>query len=87
MGSRGKNKTALDKPWFDKDCKQAKNKLKLLGTDITQNPQNDDLRKKLCYDKNIYKKLIKQKNSEYTKNIVQNMKKKTNPMQNYIDHC
>ena len=34
VGSRGKNKTTLDKPWFDKDCKQAKNELKLLGKDI-----------------------------------------------------
>ena len=51
MGSKGKSKTTLDKPWFDKDCKQARNKLKLLGKDIkdikdiTQNPQNDNLRK------------------------------------------
>ena len=68
--SRGKNKATLNKPWFDKDCKQAKNKLKLLGKDITQNPQNDDLRKKLYYDKKVYKKLTKQKSREYTKNIV-----------------
>ena len=45
VGSREKNKTTLDKPCFDKDCKQAKNELKLPGKDIIQNPQNDDLRK------------------------------------------
>ena len=66
VGSRGKNKTTLDKPWFEKDCKEVKNELKLLGKDIIQNPQNDDLRKKLCYDKKVYKKLTKQKSREYT---------------------
>ena len=55
VGSTGKNKTTLDKPWFDKDCKQAKTKLILQGKYIAQNPQNDDLRKKLCYDKKYTK--------------------------------
>ena len=64
VGSRGKNKTTLDKPWFDKDCKQAKNELKLLGKDIIQNPQNDDLRKKLCYDKKSIQKANKTKKVE-----------------------
>ena len=44
VGSRGKNKTTPDKPWFDKDWKEYKHKLKLLGKDITQSPQNDNLR-------------------------------------------
>ena len=55
VGSRGKNKTTPDKPLFDKDWKEYKHKLKLLEKDITQNPQNDNLRINLCYDKKVYK--------------------------------
>jgi hypothetical protein len=54
-------KVSDDAPWFDKDCKIAKDEIKKVGSDIKNRPTDPSLRKILTDKKKDFRKITREK--------------------------
>ena len=63
----------LGKPWFDKECKATKNKMKKMANKLKHDPANTAMRESLYIIKRTYKNLIRKKKALYKQQIIDEM--------------
>ena len=61
------------KPWFDKDCKEAKRKINTIAKQLKHKPNDPKIRESLFSTKRTFKNLIKKKKLLYKQSIIQEM--------------
>ena len=64
----------VNPPWFNNDCTKIKNKIVSLGTKITKDPNNPDLKIELTKEKKSLKNIIKRNKLSHKEAIMQQMK-------------
>ena len=71
----GKRKKTLNvnQKWFDKDCKEAKEKLRHIGKWVKREPNDRKHREVLNKEKCAFKKLTKTKKRKYREGVVKNL--------------
>ena len=62
-----------DAPWFDEDCKKAKEDIKKVGKNIQRTPTDPSLRKILTEKEKPFRKLTREKKRQHEKMIFNNM--------------
>ena len=70
---RRSKKKSNDAPWFDNDCKKAKEEILIAGKNIKVTPTDPSLRKILTEKKKEFRKLTRQKKRCHEKMIFDNM--------------
>ena len=69
-----KYNSSNDPPWFDKHCKDLKNDIKTLGTDIRKNSKNKLLKSELYTKKKELKKTIQKNKTKFKNELMDQMK-------------
>ena len=64
---RKKKKKKKDKPWFDYDCKNKLNFIRLLCKSLKSRPWDGNLRGKVMYERKLLKHIIRKKYRLYRK--------------------
>ena len=70
---RKRRKISNDAPWFDSDCKKAKEEVRVAGKNIQVTPKDPSLRKILTEKKKEFRKLTRHKKRCHEKLIFDNM--------------
>ena len=73
-----KQKHHKDPPWFDKTCRDLKEKIKSFGKKIRKEPKNAALKTELFTDKKKLKKMVKNKKQEFKDKLMEDMKQSKN---------
>ena len=71
-------------PWFDRECEDEKIGLRNLGSQLKQNPCDQNIRTELNKQKRNFKKLVKSKKRQYKHNTLKQMTNKKNKDQKYF---
>ena len=58
-----------DAPWFDTECKKARNNLRKLGNELKRDPKNHETRTLLQNEKKIFKKMTVGKKRKHRQNV------------------
>ena len=67
--SKAPNTKNGDAPWFDSECKKAKNNLQKFGNKLRRDPKNMESRTQLMNEKRNFKKLTANKKRKHKQNI------------------
>ena len=70
---KSRRKTSNDAAWFDKDCRESKEEIRVAGKNIQRNPKDPSLRKVLTEKKKEFRKLINGKKRSHEKLIFETM--------------
>ena len=70
---RKKGKRPSDKPWFDKECKTAKNIVNIVAQHVKMNPRDARIRENLFINKKKLRNMIKKKKLSYKQSIIDEM--------------
>ena len=73
-----KQKEQKDPPWFDKSCRELKEKIKSLGKKVRGDPKNKSLKNELYTDKKNLKKMVKRKKISFKNQLMEDMKQSKN---------
>ena len=73
-----KQKEQKDPPWFDKSCRELKEKIKSLGKKVRGDPKNKSLKNELFTDKKKLKKMVKNKKISFKNQLMEDMKQSKN---------
>ena len=67
--TNNKSDKSIHDPWFDRECKEAKNAIRKLGKDLKKEPNSNDTRFLLQNKKKSLKKMVSSKKRKYKQNI------------------
>ena len=66
----------ISEAWFDKECKDSKNKIRSLGKKLSNSPEDTLIRKTLCEAKKSFRRKIAYKKRKYRQTVINDMESK-----------